>query len=110
MIRTYDKEARSMLVKLLKNAQTAVKAGIINDAGDVGSICHYLHGIAMACEAAGESAYKSADLIFGDCEACESCHEPEVSEMLKQGISYFEPACEETENDSEELIEASEAE
>jgi hypothetical protein len=53
MQRTYDAEARAVLVRFLQNAIDAIEKGLVDDPGDLGGIAKALESIAVKFEEGG---------------------------------------------------------
>ncbi|HUP81416.1 MAG TPA: hypothetical protein VM260_22890 [Pirellula sp.] len=66
MKRAYDKEARQAIEQLLRNAIKAVKAGLVNDPGDLGQIAGGLNYLAMSIAESSEDDPQEAAIWFSD--------------------------------------------
>jgi hypothetical protein len=98
MKRTYDKEARQEIIKLLQGAIKAVRLGLVNDPGDVGAIANELRILVVTIAAHSDDCEASAGMWFDDAEGSQAllkhlspeCYELELH-MQKLESNALEP-------------------
>ena len=94
MKRTYDKEARQAIIKLLQGAIKAVRLGLVNDPGDLGSIASELRILTTTIAAHSDDCEASAAMWFD---------EAQTSAAL---LKYLSPECYEFELQAEQELKA----